>query len=233
MKIFKAGECAALLVVLSLGIYAQTPAPSSPQSASTEPSTALSTSQPDGFVPYTEMKDQFTIALPSDWMVYDQGRLMGGSNGPFGMVIFLPTKEFKSDGGFASIEVIQKVSVGGVPSFFLQKNAADKGMSCAGFSEKDEKKLVKLIADDSVFKKGAKVTEAPHADHMTVAGCSGLRIRGSSQPSGGTPWTVDAYVASSKGILYIFSLRNKTENYAKNVDLFQKIVSTAKLTDAK
>ncbi len=183
---------------------------------------------------YEGMKDQFTIALPEGWMAYDQDRLLKGAPGRFGLVFFLPSKVFTAETGtFASAEVMRTMDTGETESFFLQRQPADKGMSCSGFSEKAEKKLVKLISDDSVFRKAATITEAPHAAPAPVAGCRGLRIRGSSQLSGGPSWVTDAHIASDGETLYIFSLRNHTENYNKNVEVFQKAIATAKLSATK
>ncbi len=129
------------------------------------------------------------------------------------------------------VGVMRKVDSGEFSSFFLQRQAADKGMSCTGFSEKAEKKLVDLIGKDPEFKKGA--LEPAHAEPATVCGCKGVRVHAKGQPQGGSSWVADAYMASDGEMLYIFSLRNRAENYDKNVDVFQKAVSTLKLSAAK
>jgi hypothetical protein len=43
----------------------------------------------------------------------------------------------------------------------------------------------------------------------------------------------DAYAASDGVTLYMFSLRNPADNYAKNADTFQKAISTLKFSVAK
>ena len=206
------------------------PPPSSPA----EPLPETAAGLPEGFVLFEGMKDQFTIALPEGWMAYDQDRLVKGAPGRFGLVYFLPSEVLGAETGkLASAEVIRGMDTGETASFFLQRQPADEGMSCSGFSPKAEAKLVKLISGDSVFRKTATVTEPPHAAPAPVAGCRGLRIRGSSQLPGGPSWVTDVHMASDGQTLYILSLRNHTGNYNKNVEVFQKAIATAKLTATK
>jgi hypothetical protein len=150
------------------------------------------------------------------------------------MVFFLASKDFTSETGagpFMPVGVMRKVDSGEFSSFFLQRQAAAKGMSCTGFSEKAEKKLVDLIGKDQDFKKNA--LEPAHAEPAAVGGCKGVRVRAKSQPQGGSSWVADAYMASDGETLYIFSLRNQADYYDKNAEVFQKAVSTAKLSAAK
>ncbi len=223
----------------TLGPAAQsTPTPSPPQSVPSPSSAQPKTANilPEGFVLYEGLKGQFTIRIPEGWMAYDQSQALKGVPGRFGMVFFLPSKDFASQfaGGraFMSPEVMHKVDSGEIASFFVEREAADKGMSCTGFSEKAEKKLVDLIGKDPVIR-GKNALEPAHAEPAVVGGCKGLRIRAKGQPSPGTPWVADAYMASDGETLYIFSLRNLAENYEKNADIFQKAVSTAKLSAPK
>lgn len=200
-----------------------------PQPSPVAPQPVHAAGLPEGFVLYEGMKEQFTIALPQGWMAYDQSQALKEAPGRFGMVFFLASKDFTSETGvgpFISVGVMRKVDSGEFSSFFLQRQAADKGMSCTGFSEKAEKKLVDLIGKDPDFKKNA--LEPAHAEPATVGGCKGVRVHAKGQPQGGSSWVADAYMASDGETLYIFSLRNRAENYDKNVDVFQKAVSTAK-----
>ena len=229
-----------------------TPAPSPPQSAPAPPVPQSTTagSLPEGFVLYKGPKEKFTIGIPKEWMAYDTAQAFKGALGRFGYIFFLPSKDFKSEAAkmqltidgkevpmegvrFMSDEVRRKVDTGETPSFFIQRAPADRGMSCTGFSEKAEKKLVEMIASDSIFGEGAKVLDPMHVDPAPVAGCKGFRIRGSGQPSADPPWVLDVYAASDGKTLYLFSLRNHAEYYDKNADVFQKAVSTAKLSAAK
>ncbi len=176
---------------------------------------------PDGFVLFEERKDQFTIAIPKDWTAYDQSRLLGEQQaqkrgGMFNVIIFYRAQDPPSNDGM-SVEIMRKIDVGEVPSFFVQKMAAEKGMSCDGFSEKAGKQVVKLLGLDG-----------SHWEPSPVAGCKGVRVRGS-----GGDRKQDVYAASDGRILYLFYLRMPAEKFEQNAEVFQKSVATAKLTAAK
>lgn len=209
----------------------ESPAPSSPATPPAESAAAL----PEGFVLYEGLKDQFTIALPEGWTAYDQGRLVKGTSGRFGLVSFLESKSSNIDTGtLLSAENAGRIDTGATASFFVQRQPAEKGTSCSGgFPVGAEKKLVELISGDPVFKKAATTTEAPHAAPASVAGCRGLSIRGRSQLANGIAWVTDAHLASDGETLYIFSLRNHADNYEKNVEVFQKAMATARLSAAR
>jgi hypothetical protein len=121
---------------------------------------------------------------------------------------------------------------GEIPSFFVQKLPADKGMSCTGISDKAEKKLTDLIGRDPHFK-AKNAVEPAHGEPATVGGCKGLRVRAKGQSQSGFPLVADAYMVSDGQTVYVFSLRNPAENYDKSKDIFQRAVSTAKLSTAK
>lgn len=209
------------------------------------------TAVPGEFVVYEGLKDQFTIAIPQGWAAYDQEQVVFRKTpGLWGIIIFLPApvaQELKEFGipktGISesnakellrkAVELLSKVEAGEIPSFLVERVRADRGMSCSGFSEKAEKKLLQTIGRDPIFGKGRNVSERPHADPTTVGGCKGLRIRGRGQTSAGGESLVDIYAASDGETLYLFTLRPLAENYAKNVDVFQKAISTAKLSAAK
>lgn len=202
-----------------------------PQPSQTAPQRVDAAGLPEGFVLYDGMKEQFTIALPQGWMAYDQSQALKGAPGRFGMVFFLASKDFTSEtstGPYMPVGVMRKVDSGEFSSFFLQRQAADKGMSCTGFSEKAEKKLVDLIGKDPDFKKNA--VEPAHAEPATVGGCKGVKVHAKGQPQGGSSWVTDAYMASDGETLYVFSLRNRAEFYEKNLEVFQKAISTARLS---
>jgi len=234
---------------------ASSPAPSSVvqlTEVSTPQQPEKATAVPEEFVVYEGLKDQFTIAIPSGWAAYNQTQVLQGAPGPFGIVIFLPAtaaqvlKESQSqrfkpgsseselkEGLRKVLEVMQKFDSGEIPSFLVERVRADSGMSCSGFSEKAEKKLLKGIGRDPIFGKGRKVLEPPHAEPTSVAGCRGLRIRGRGQSSAGVESVVDIYAASDGETFYLFTVRPLAEYYDKNAEVFQKAVSTAKLAAVK
>jgi len=189
---------------------------------------------PEGFVLYKGSEGQFTIGIPKDWTAYDQGQAMkaAGMNvgGRFSdMIIFYQSKGPTSQLLF-SPELMATVDTGETPSFFLQKLPAEKGTSCAGFTEKAKKKLVDIIGNDPHFK-GKNASEPAHGDPAIVGGCQGLRVRAKGQMENGLR-VADAYIASDGQRIYVFSLRNSGEYFDKNAGTFQKAVSTIKLSAA-
>lgn len=205
--------------------------PPPPQPAAGEnPPPAASPSQPpalgalpDGFVLFEGRKDQFTIAIPKDWTAYDQARLLGEqqaqkNGGMFNVIIFYRAQDQASSDGM-SVETMRRIDVGEVPSFFVQKMAAEKGMSCDGFSEKAEKQVVKILGVDGA-----------HSEPSPVAGCKGVRVRAGGRRSSPKQ---DVYAASDGRVLYLFYLRMPAEKFDQNAEVFQKSVATAKLTAAK
>jgi hypothetical protein len=208
---------------------AAAPPPASSQAGATE-------GMPDGFVRYEGSKEQFTIGLPKDWATYDQGQMLKAAGmecmGHFeDMIIFYQSSD-STKTLMESPELMAKVDTGEIPSFFLQKQHAEKGMACTGFSEKAEKKAIDSIAKDPGFR-GKNAVEQAHAEPVDVGGCRGLRIRAKGQGSSGATVVADAYAASDGVTLFMFSLRNPADHYAKNVDVFQKAISTLKFSASK
>lgn len=192
---------------------------------------------PAGSIRYQAFQDQFTMMIPQDWMAYDQSEVLKGAAGRFGLIFFLPSASFvphpRGTGSTLSEEVAIGLSRGDIPSFFVQREPAREGMSCSGFSDRATKEILSLIADEDLFGKGAQIAQAPQAVPMEVAGCSGLRLDGSSQPPGGPQWTVRTYAVSDGETLFLFALRNLAENYVKNSPVFEQIVATISLPRAQ
>lgn len=196
------------------------------------------TGTPEGFVLFEGRKEQFTISIPKDWTAYDQALLTAASgdrrvaNDSFNMIIFYLSQDPAANEG-PTVEVMLKVVNGEIPAFFVQNLRAADGMSCSGFTEKAQKNVLKLVSSESEFKRGATVTEAPHAEPVPVAGCQGIRVRGSGRARQSSTTTVhDVYAASDGKVLYLFTLRVPAEKLDKNSEVFQKAMTTAKLAVA-
>ncbi|MFZ0773929.1 MAG: DUF2846 domain-containing protein [Candidatus Sulfotelmatobacter sp.] len=211
--------------------------PTSPPSPPPQAGTA--DASPEELVPYEGQKSEFTIALPKGWVAQDQSQTLGKGNSMFNLVLFHPVfpklagQDAKSV-GLMAMKQLTGIDSGEIPSFFVQRVPAKNGMSCAGFSEKAEKDVFKMITGDPILGKGATIQEAPRSEPVSVAGCKGIRVRGTGQPAReNTPQTLDAYAVSDGKVLYLFTLRNQVDYYKKNVEVFQKSMATAKLTGAK
>jgi hypothetical protein len=85
-----------------------------------------------------------------------------------------------------------------------------------------------------MFDQGATILEAPRSEPTSVAGCKGIRIRGTGKPTKEDPLqTIDVYAVSDGKTLYLFTLRATADNYKKNAEVFQKSLGTARLTVPK
>jgi hypothetical protein len=228
--------------VKSKGVQTQdkTTETAAPPPASAQPAPA--DASPEQWLPYEGQKSQFTISLPKGWVAYDQSlmqqMLPGKGNSRFNLIVFYLSPNPSSKNSttiqfeMLPVELMAKIDSGEVPSFFLQKFPA-KGMSCAGFSEKAEKDVFKMITGDRILGKGATILEAPRSEPISAAGCKGIRVRGIGQPAReNTPQTLDAYAVSDGKVLYLFTLRNQAGYYKKNAEVFQKSMATAKLAAA-
>lgn len=182
---------------------------------------------PEGFVLYDGHKTEFTIALPRGWMVYDQLAALTGKASPAGMLIFTSS----SPEGLAieqQLEVMAKMDRGELPSFFVDRAPAKKGTTCASFPEKAQKEVVKLLQRSLP---GANV-EPPRVEAATVGGCQGLRVRMNVRAKDGTEWLADIRAVSDGKTLYLFSLRNHSANFEKNLESYEKSMSTLRLAGA-
>lgn len=197
------------------------------------------TGTPEGFVLFEGRKEQFTIAIPKDWTAYDQARRAAASGDrrlmkdSFNMIIFYRSPGPAAKDDWFSEEVMRKVENGEIPAFFVQNLRAQNGMSCGGFTEKAQKNVLKLVSSESAFSRGATITEAPHAEPVPVAGCQGIRVRGSGRARQSSTATVyDVYATSDGKVLYLFTLTVPAEKLDKNSEVFQKAMATAKLAVA-
>ncbi len=193
--------------------------------------------EPEGFEPYQEMSDQFTLALPSGWSVYDQGKVLMGRKGKTGPPIIFSAEKIDGaamlSGGEKALQKVMGqlvgVEIGEIPGFMLDRLEAKKGMSCEGFDKKAEKKLLKLVGTDPMFGKDRTTHEKPHADPASIGGCSGLRIKGKGETRDGDGKMLDIFAVSDGEVLYLFKLLNLEKNYSQNLETFEKIVSTLQL----
>jgi len=114
----------------------------------------------------------------------------GGTNGnsQFNLVLFHPPYPDLTGQDLKSVQqtamkLLTGIDSGEIPSFFVQRLSAKNGMSCAGFSDKAEKDVFKMLIHDPILSKGAAILEAPRSEPASVAGCKGIRIHGTgNQP---------------------------------------------------
>ena len=182
---------------------------------------------PDGFTLYEGHKTEFTIALPEGWTVYDQGALMSGKASTTGMLLFTSTDPSTLPVD-KQVQLMGQIDSGEAPAFFVDRQKGVKGASCASFPEKAQKDVAKLVQKSS---SGTNVVP-PVVEPATVGGCQGLHVRLDVKSKDGTEWIVDVRAVSSGSTLYLFSLRNHKANFEKNLEAYEKAMSTLKMNGA-
>jgi hypothetical protein len=189
--------------------------------------------------PYSGMKDQFELALPTGWSVFDQGMVLTGKPSKTGPVVFcsepIDVKAMMSGDRRALEKVadqLASVETGSLAGFMLDRLPAKKGMSCRGFDAKAQRLLLDLMGTDPMFGPGRTTREKPHAEPFVVGGCQGLRIKGKGTARTGDGKNLDLFAVSDGDVLFLFKLLNLDEHYPKNIGIFERIVSTLRLTGA-
>jgi hypothetical protein len=196
--------------------------------------------QPEGFEPYIGMKDQFTLALPVGWSVYDQQEVLMGKRGKTGPpVVFssevIDGRALMSGDKQAALKVADQLSgieTGRLSGFALNRLPARYGMSCNGIDGQARARLLELLGNEPMFGRGRTIREKPHAEPTLIGGCQGLRVKGKGEARGGGGRILDVFAVSDGDVLFLFTLENLEEHYPKNLGTFEKVLSTLKLAVA-
>jgi hypothetical protein len=196
--------------------------------------------QPEGFVPYVGMKDQFTLALPVGWSVYDQQEVLMGKRGKTGPPIVFSSEVIDGRAMMSGdkqalqkvLSQLSRIEVGLLAGFMLDRLPARYGMSCNGIDSQARDKLLELMGTDPMFGRGRTIREKPHAEPALIGGCQGLRVKGKSTASTGEGKILDVFAVSDGDVLFLFKLLNLDEHYPKNLGTFEKVLSTLELAVA-
>lgn len=184
------------------------------------------------FKTYEGHKQQFLIDIPEGWSAYEQMAVFTGPR-PTGMVIF-SEENFANIKSFENqLEAMSRWDTGIMPSFFVDRHPKNKRMSCGHFEKKETKSVTKMLKRDSMFDRDRKVISPLTATPISFGGCKGIRLKGETEKQDGTRWVIDVHAVSDGEILYLFSLRNIKENYEKNSSVYEKAMSTVKLTSGE
>jgi|GEM_PF-6112493 len=197
--------------------------------------------QLEGIEIYVGMKDQFTIALPAGWSVYDQQEVLTGKRGKTGLPIVFSAevidgRAMMSGDKQAALKVADQLSgieTGRLPGFALDRLPARYGMSCNGIDGQARARLLELLGGDPMFGRGRTVREKPHAEPTLIGGCQGLRVKGKGEARGGGGRILDVFAVSDGEVLFLFKLENLEEHYPKNLGTFEKVLSTLELAVAQ
>jgi hypothetical protein len=180
----------------------------------------------------SNVANQFTIVLPQGWSVYDQNVTVFGRSDGSGVVIFSAQPVTKPGEAAADPELLAKVDSGEIPSFLVDRNPAGKNATCEKLSRPTLYEVGTRIGQDPAL--GAMrraLALQPRSKDIDLAGCQGARFMLEGPKSDtGDQWLIDARVVSDGKVLYIFSLRNRSPFYAKNLPLFEAALATVKFT---
>ena len=184
------------------------------------------------------LKDQFTIILPEGWAVYDQTAAFTGKPGLYGMVFFAaepvlsPGEKVPSTA--ESMETLLRIDRGDVPSFFVDRHSAGRGMSCSKLTRNARTGIELMVGRDPIFGGLARqmfLPNRPHTSLIELGGCQALKLEGRGRVGPEkTEWILDVRAVSDGRTLYLFSLRNPADNFARNRGVYEAALATLRLS---
>ena len=186
----------------------------------------------EDLVPFEGLKDQFTIALPGAWNVYNQSEAISGEQGPFGVVFFSAQPLTKPGEKTADMELLAKADVGEIPTFFVDRQPAGKGMTCSEFSRAAGGRVAGMVRNDPAISKGREIPTQFLPKRIELGGCQGFKVevRAKHSKPEKAEWIVDVRAVSDGRVLYLFSLRARAEHYQKVLSTFESVLATLKLS---
>lgn len=186
---------------------------------------------------YQGNRNQFTIDIPDGWHVVDQS--------PYsetGVVAFYSQPlEAKYDKDpvvnqqrqQAMMDLLDGMESGAVPSFFIDRYKAEKGMTCDGFDARAQKKKLKIFTSSNALGKGAKVVGKPDVSTTEFGGCMGLKALIVADTLDGNGMRMLVYSAAVAGITYDIALMAQPAYFAQNLAWFERVVASTRLTAAQ
>jgi hypothetical protein len=182
------------------------------------------------------LRDQLSITLPEGWVVWDESEVASGTPGPVGMVVFSAESVMKGPTAPPDHALIARVYSGEIPTFFLERVPARKGMSCDKLSRGTILDVGSRVARDPSVSTSNWVYRGgnpPHED-VEIGGCRGVRFVIEFEKKDPAKHRVlDERVASDGKTLYLFKLRTDGSHYAKNLEVFERAVASVRFTLAK
>jgi hypothetical protein len=164
--------------------------------------------------------DQITISLPDGWSVYDQTEALSGKASPLGVVVFSAQPVAPPGSTRADAARLAQIDTGEVLSFFVERSAANNGMTCAKLS------------------RGAVYDIATNINRDPAIATAGRRLFGGGvaleahQDDPAKHWKIDVRAVSDGRVLYLFSLRHRGIYYKDNLAVFEKAISTVQFKPA-
>lgn len=188
------------------------------------------------FKSYHGNRDQFTLEIPDGWHVVDQSPYSD-----MGVIAFYSQPmqmkldkdpEIARQQEEAFRKLIEGMESGEIPSFFIDRYKADKGMTCAGFDARSQKKKVNIFAKADALGKKSKLIGKPEVATAPVGGCQGLRVLIRANTAVGTTMHMLVYSAAVDGITYDLALLAEPRFFDQNLSWFERVVSSMRLAGA-
>jgi hypothetical protein len=181
--------------------------------------------------------DQITISLPDGWSVYDQTEALSGKASPLGVVVFSAQPVAPPGSTRADAARLAQIDTGEVLSFFVERSAANNGMTCAKLSRGAVYDIATNInRDPAIATAGRRLFGGglePHHTDIEVGGCHGVRVAlEAHQDDPAKHWKIDVRAVSDGRVLYLFSLRHRGIYYKDNLAVFEKAISTVQFKPA-
>jgi hypothetical protein len=185
-----------------------------------------------GFVLYEGLNEQFTLELPQGWHVHEQG-----GSGSHGVVVFSSVsmtwevEDMDEEEIFAEMRKrMAQMDSGELASFFVDRYPAKSGMSCDGFSKRAKKKKLRVLSSTTALGQDSTLLEPAQAEPISLGGCQGLKVLVRAQTAVGWELVMLTYTVSHGQTTYDFALRNREEYFEKNRPVFEKVLSTLRIT---
>lgn len=177
--------------------------------------------------PWDLLAHQFTIDLPSGWHASIQ------SPGPYGVVAFSAESLFEKLEGedeealeAIALDLMRRLDSGELPSFFVDRMKARRGMSCARLGERAKEKKIASLTGEVPLGRGSTLLQPPQAEVISVAGCQGLRVLVRARTLEGWEMMLLVYSVTVENVTYDLALRNRKEHFEKNLPVFERSVAT-------
>ena len=188
------------------------------------------------FKPYNGNRDQFTLEIPDGWHVVDQSPysdkgVIAFYSQPMQLMIDKdPVVARQQEQEFEKL--LAGMESGEIPSFFIDRYKADKGMTCAGFDARAQKKKVKIFLNAGLFGNNSKTIGAPEVATAPVGGCQGLRVLIRANTAVGRTMQMLVYSAAVDGITYDLALVAEPRYFDQSLLWFERVVSSMRLAGA-
>lgn len=194
---------------------------------------------PEGFRTYDGLDFLFTLAVPEGWSAHHRSVIEIDGQPTWGEMLFLPGSE-RDEGAPGdpwgdhlvewSVDAVRAGQVGGI---FIDRNKAERGMSCIGFTEKARARLLERAERDPLFRGVRGEEESTRTEPWAVDGCHGLRIVRRSRPEEGAEVVLDVRAVCDGETLFLFGLRSRADRFDADVEVFEQAVSHVRFSVAR